>query len=56
MRKWPLPKRREDDRLGKRCQHLRHNRSVTSPLCFLDEKLKVNGASNMPEITVVGGT
>lgn len=34
----------------------RHERSVASPLCFVDEELKVRRISNMPEITVVDGS
>lgn len=33
----------------------RHERSVASPLSFVDEELKVGRASNMLETTVVSG-
>lgn len=34
----------------------RHDRSVASHLCFVAEEMKVRRVSNMPRITVVGGS
>lgn len=33
----------------------RHERSVASPLCFVDKELEVIKVSSMPEIVVGGG-
>lgn len=60
MRKWPLTKRRGGGRWGRRRQHFTQadmrERSGASLCCFVGEELKVRRVSNMPEITVVGGS